>query len=208
MSSSTHSLRQDVLGTHFDWVLEGVTARMIDWFWSNMEKGFMLWHPEQHEPLEWPVPPRHGNPFGAIHNAPQTWSDGRRQNLFIRFERLEDLAPEIRDVIVFEHVMVVAGLGFDAEAMKRGEPLGYRVHQWQASDAGVVGRSSAIGTRRKETPEDGLVWADHAGQEILNWAKFLPQLYTLYLVVTDTRRNPFTDLAVIGQGREARYRGA
>lgn len=20
---------------------------MIDWFWSNMEKGFLLWHPEE-----------------------------------------------------------------------------------------------------------------------------------------------------------------
>jgi hypothetical protein len=73
---------------------------MIDWFWSNMEKGFVLWHPEQHEPMEWPVPPVHGQPLGAIHNAPQTWDDGRRQNLYIRFERLEDVKPEVRDVIV------------------------------------------------------------------------------------------------------------
>lgn len=52
---------QDARGTHFDWSLDGVTPRMIDWFWSNIEKGFMLWHPEQHEALEWPVPPRHGD---------------------------------------------------------------------------------------------------------------------------------------------------
>jgi hypothetical protein len=30
---------QDELGTHLDWELEGVTAVMIDWFWSNLEKG-------------------------------------------------------------------------------------------------------------------------------------------------------------------------
>jgi len=199
-------IEHDALGTHFNWTHDGVTARMIDWFWSNMEKGFILWHPEQHEPLKWPVPPVHGNPLGAIHNAPQTWNDGRRQNLYIRFERLEDVAPEIRDVIVHEHVIIVAGLGLDEEAMRRGEPLGYRVHQWQGSDAGVIGRSSAIGTRRKETEADGKVWAAHAAQEIANWGVFLPQLYRLYRVVTDTKRNPFADLGVDGRGREARYR--
>lgn len=71
-----YSVRHDALGTHIDWALDGVTARMIDWFWSNMEKGFLLWHPEQHEPMSWPmswpVPVRHGAPLGAVHNAPQT----------------------------------------------------------------------------------------------------------------------------------------
>lgn len=201
-----YPVSHDALGTHFDWSHEGVTARMIDWFWMNMEKGFILWHPEQHEPMEWPVPPVHGNPLGAIHNAPQTWSDGRRQNLYIRFERFEDVAPEVRDVIIYEHVIIVAGLGLDEESMKKGDPMGYRVHQWQKSDAGVIGRSSAIGRRKKETEDDGKVWAAHAAQEIRNWGVFLPQLYNLYRVVEDTRRNPFADLSVDGQGRNASYR--
>ena len=196
----------DELGTHFDWTHDGVTARMIDWFWSNMEKGFILWHPEQHENLEWPVPPKHGDPTGSIHNAPQTWDDGRRQNLYIRLEKLEWVPPHIRDRIIYEHVVIVAGLGLDEEAMKAGDPMGYRIHQWQASDLGVVGRSSAIGTRRKETVEDGKVWAAHAGQEIANWGDFLPQLYNLYKVVVDPRRNPFADLSVDGRGRDAVYR--
>jgi hypothetical protein len=196
----------DHLGTHIDWSHDGITAKMIDWFWINMEKGFMLWHPEQHEMLEWPVPPVNGNPLGAIHNAPQTWNDGKRQNLYIRFERLRDVAPEIRDVIVYEHVIVTAGLGYDEEAMRQGDPMGYRIHQWQATDYGVIGKSSGIGTRRKETVEQGKVWAAHCLQEIGNWAHFLPQLYSLYLVITDTRRNPYADLSVVGRGRDARYK--
>lgn len=201
-----YKVSHDKLGTHLDWKLESVTARMIDWFWINMEKGFMLWHPEQHEALEWPVPPVHGNPLGAIHNAPQTWSDGRRQNLYIRFEKFKDVAPEIRDVFRYDHIIVTAGLGFDLKAMKRGEPMGYRIHQWKASDGGVIGKSSGIGTRRKETVEDGKVWAAHAAQEVGNWEVFLPQLYGLYRVVTDTRRNPFADLSVKGKGRKAVYK--
>jgi hypothetical protein len=201
-----YPITQDAMGTHFDWKHEGVNPRMIDWFWSNMEKGFILWHPEQHEALEWAVPPKHGNPTGAIHIAPQTWSDGRRQNLYIRFEELKEVAPEIRDYIVYEHVVIVAGLGLGAECLAKPDPMGYRIHQWEKTDYGVVGKSSAIGTRRKETHEEGKVWAAHAGQEIGNWGVFLPQLYTLYKVVTDTTRNPFADLSLIGRGREARYR--
>lgn len=201
-----YAVSHDTLGTHLDWAHDGVTARMIDWFWMNMEKGFLLWHPEQHEPLEWPVPPRHGDPLGAIHNAPQTWNDGRRQNLYIRFERLEDVPESIRDVITYDHVIIVAGLGFDEEALRKPDPLGYRVHQWQASDQGVVGRSSGIGTRRKETVEDGKVWALHCAEEIGNWGAFLPDLYRLYRVVTDTKRNPHADFGVAGRGRAAVYR--
>jgi hypothetical protein len=198
--------RYDATGTHFDWSHDGVTARMLDWFWSNMEKGFILWHPEQHEPLEWPVPVKPGNPIGSIHNAPQTWSDGKRQNLYIRAEKLEEVPAEVRDLVVYEHVIIVAGLGFDDEALKHPNPMGYRIHQWQSCDGGVVGRSSAIGTRRKETAEDGRVWAAHAGQEIANWGAFLPQLYALYRVVKDGRRNPFADLSVEGRGRAAKYK--
>lgn len=195
--------------THFDWALDGVTPRMIDWFWSNMEKGFVLWHPEQHEPLVWVVPPRHGQPLGAIHNAPQTWDDGRRQDLFIRFERLDDVPDVVRDLIEHEHVMIVAGLGLSEAEMRRADeagPLGWRVHQWSAHDGGVRGRSSGIGHRKPEDEAAGRVWAAHAGQEIANWAAFLPTLYRLYRVVDDPRRNPHADLSVQGRGRAARHR--
>jgi hypothetical protein len=200
------TVSHDALGTHIDWTLDSVTPRMIDWFWSNMEKGFVLWHPSQHEKLEWPVPVQNGNPLGAIHNAPQTWNDGRRQDIFIRFEKFADVLPEIRDVIKYKHVIIAAGLGYDLDAMKKGDPMGYRIHQWEASDNGVVGKSSAIGTRKKESVEEGKIWAAHAGEEVGNWAVFLPQLYTLYKVVVDPKRNPFTDLSVEGKGRDARYK--
>ena len=201
-----NTVSHDAMGTHIDWQHDGLTAKMIDWFWSNMEKGFILWHPEQHEQLVWAVPVKHGNPVGSIHIAPQTWNDGRRQNLYIRFEKLEDVEPEIRDYIIYEHVVIVAGLGLGEECLVNPSPMGYRIHQWQKTDYGVEGKSSAIGTRKKETVEDGKVWAAHNIQEIGNWGVFLAQVYTLYKVVTDTSRNPFADLSVEGRGRNAHYR--
>jgi hypothetical protein len=201
-----YSVRHDALGTHLDWTLEDITARQIDWFWSNMEKCFVLWHPEQHEYLTWPVPLEHGEIRGAVHNAPQTWKDGKRQNLFIRFEHIEDVAPEIRDVLSMEHAIIVAGLGFTEEELEAGDPMGYRIHQWERSDAGVRGMSSGIGTRKPETKEQGIVWAEHCAQEIGNWEVFLPGLYKLWKVVEHGPRNPFTDLSLDGTGREAQFK--
>lgn len=197
---------QDQLGTHIDWQHDAVTPKMIDWFWSNMEKGFILWHPEQHEPLEWAKPPIHGNPVGSIHIAPQTWDDGSRQNLYIRFEDLNDIPDNIKEVVVYQHCVVVAGLGFGSQCMENPDPMGYRIHQWQKTDFGVVGKSSGIGTRKKETPEQGMVWSAHCIAEISNWGVFLPDLYRLYKVVENTAFNPFADLTVEGKGKSLHYK--
>lgn len=199
-------ITQDEYGTHLDWEHEGITPKMIDWFWSNMEKGFLLWHPEEHQPLEWAIPPKHGNHIGAVHIAPQTWSDGTFQNLYIRFEDLQNIPDFVRQYIVFEHAIVVAGLGFGEESIHLDQPMGYRIHQWQKTDFGVQGKSNAIGLKKKETPEMGMVWAKHAGQEIGNWGVFLAPLYNLYKVVENTGYNPFTDLTIEGKGENMRYK--
>nr|WP_320131146.1 hypothetical protein [uncultured Holophaga sp.] len=196
----------DGFATHIDWKHEGITPHMIDWFWSNMEKCFLLWHPSQHEPLEWAVPVQPGNPIGSVHIAPQTWNDGTRQNLYIRFEKLEDVAPELRDYICYQHVVIVGGLGFGDEALANGNPLGYRIHQWEKTDYGVVGKSTAIGTRKKETEEDGKIWSAHCIEEVGNWGNFLAQVHQLYKPVINPKYNPFADLSVEGKGRDAKYK--
>lgn len=193
-------------GTHFEWELDSVTPRMIDWFWSNMEKGFILWHPEQHEPLEWAVPPEHGDPIGSIHIAPQTWDDGTRQNLYIRFEALDDIPDWVKEYVKYEHCVIVAGIGFGEEALENPEIMGYRIHQWQKTDFGVKGKSSGIGMSVPEDKEDGKVWAAHAGSEIGNWEVFLPDLYELYKVVENTDYNRYADLTVEGKGENLKYK--
>jgi len=199
-------VKQDSMGTHIEWHHEGITPKMIDWFWSNMEKGFILWHPEEHEPLTWVIPPKHGNPIGSVHLAPQTWSDGTRQNLYIRFEALEDVPAEVKKYIVYDHCVVVAGLGFGPECLENPAPMGFRIHQWEKTDYGVKGKSSAIGWNKKETQEEGIIWAKHCYEEIGNWGAFLPQLYNLYKVVKNTKYNPFADLTLEVKGENAKYK--
>lgn len=195
----------DGKGTHIDWEHENITPKMVDWFWSNMEKSFLLWHPSQHEPLEWAVAPKSGSFIGAIHIAPQTWNDGTRQNLYIRFEDLNSLPVWVKDYIVYEHCVVVAGIGLGDEALKNPQVMGYRIHQWEKTDFGIKGKSSAIGMLKKEDEEAGKVWAAHNSEEIGNWANFLPTMYQLYKVVTNETYNPFNDLSLEGSGETLRY---
>ena len=194
---------QDALGTHLEWEHDGITPRMIDWFWSNMEKGFLLWHPQEHAPLSWAVPVRPGNLVGAVHLAPQTWSDGTFRNLYIRFEDPATLAPEIQERIVFEHCVVAAGLGFGPESLEAEEPMGYRVHQWQGPNAGVVGRSSAIAVARAGVAGGGpgLGEALRRGDRQLGGVP--PAALRLYRVVERPEHNPFADLSVVHDGGRA-----
>jgi hypothetical protein len=113
----------------------------------------------------------------------------------------------VLDAIEYEHVIIVAGLGFDEGEIAANDPLGYRLHEWEDHrDGGVIGRSTAVGRRKPEGVAEGAVWAAHASGEIANWGVFLPQLHSLYEVVTDPHRNPHADLRVEGRGRAARYR--
>jgi len=192
--------------THIDWELEGVTPRMLNWFWSNMEKGDYLWHPNQHNGFEWWVGIQElGTPLGSIHVAPQTWSDGKQIRPYIRMEALADVPDEIKDLVKYDHVVIVGAISILGDDVKRDDPvLGYRVHQWQKTDDGVAGMSSGLEARENDA-DDGLVWAKHAAEEVGNWEVFLPDLWRLYRVITDPAICPYYSFKVEGTGRDVRY---
>ncbi len=193
--------------THIDWELESVTANMIDWFWNNMEKGFFLWHPIEHNDFYWKIPPKVGAALGAIHVAPQTWSDGTQIKPHIRFDDVATLPANIKEVIKYEHVVIAVGIClFEKDYAPDNKPVAYRIHQWEKTDSGVRGMSSAIPvTDDPLETQRGLVWAKHAGEEVGYWADFLPQLYTLYRPVVSPEVNLFNSFAVTGQGETLRY---
>ena len=63
-----------------------------------------------------------------------------------------------------------------------------------------------LGTPEEETQAGGLVWGARCGEEIGSWGVFLPQLYNLYKVVTNTDYNPYADLSVEGKGKDLKYK--
>jgi hypothetical protein len=193
--------------THIDWELEGVTPKMLNWFWSNMDKAFFLWHPGQHTAFYWTIPPKHGQALGAIHVAPQVWADGTKIEPHIRFEDVATLPQEIADIIVYDHAVIAVGICLKKEDYKPdNKPIAYRVHQWEKTDSGVKGISTAIPvTDDPLETERGLIWAEHASEEVGNWANFLPELYKLYSVVNNTEVNPYFSFKVTREGKQLNY---
>jgi len=194
---------------HIDWELDGVTPRMIDWFWSNMEKGFALWHPIEHTDFYWEIKPRCDKFLGAIHVAPQRWSDGTLIEPHIRYEDPATLPQDVADLIVYDHCVAVAGIClFKKDYKPDNLVVAYRIHQWQASDLGVIGRSSAVPMQPEplETAKErGIAWAKHATEEVNYWGDFLPQLYRLFSVVKSPELNPFFPLKLKREGKAVRY---
>src|SRR4030042_2521832 len=202
------AVRQDEKGwTHIDWELEGVTPKMIDWFWSNMEKGFALWHPIEHTDFYWHIKPTGNEALGKIHVAPQVWSDGRLFRPHIRFDDVATLPDDVKEVVVYSHVLVAAGISLTGENVKDSDPpIAYRIHQWEGTDAGVHGLSSAIPMKPDPLEmERGLVWAKHCTEEMGYFQDFLPDLYRLWPVVKNPVINPFFSLKVVREGKSLRY---
>lgn len=200
------AIKQDDKGrTHVDWELDGITPKMIDWFWANMEKGFPLWHPIEHTDFYWHSKPEGDKVIGTIHVAPQVWSDGTKIKPHIRFENPADLPEDVTELIIYDHAMVVAGISLTGENFKEDDPaLAYRVHQWESTDFGVCGMSSAVPVE-PEPLEKGLVWAKHGQEEIGYWGDFLAQLYKLWTVIDNPKLNPFFPLKVVREGKKVRY---
>ncbi len=191
---------------HIDWELDGVTPRMINWFWSNMEKGDALWHPNQHMDFSWFVGIEEaGGPLGSIHIAPQKWDDGKMLNIYIRWDDFSALSVAARDIIKYDHALVAAAISITGENVHRNDKaIGYRIHQWQKSDNGIVGMSSAIEIERADI-NNGMVWAKHATEEIANWEIFLPRLYELYKVISNHHICPYYSFRVERRGKDVVY---
>ncbi|MEI8258548.1 MAG: hypothetical protein WCJ30_22980, partial [Deltaproteobacteria bacterium] len=68
-----------------------------------------------------------GGPLGSVHIAPQTWGDGVKIRPYIRMEKLADVADEIRDLIKYDHAVIVGAISILGDNVKRDDPvLGYQ----------------------------------------------------------------------------------
>ena len=201
-----YSVRQEDNGrTHIDWVLDkSVTAEMVDWHWSNMDKTFILWHPSDHYGFEWYIPVTPETFTGAIHYTLQTrggrqdmtMEQCREMGLGLAYIDPATLAPEVAEYIIYKHACIVG-------ARKHGkiDPNfnSIRIHQWEEREEGLVGMVSAIMFPPYDVEKEKqrmLDWTPHAAMEIGNFENFLPQLFNIWKAVDNPRINPYHDLTI------------
>ena len=163
-----------------DHEIHGVTPDMLDWWFCNMEKGFVLWHPMDHIAFEWEIPPSKNGYIGAIHIAEQGAS---RSSIFKARVRYADPSEIIDFPIIYEHITVAVGPGPD------GKPSpNYSTHQYEAASYGT--RLRSIQHHEQGRPREAAeAWIMHCKQEMGYLPNFLPQLYKMWQVVEDPAIN-------------------
>lgn len=186
--------------------LPGVSAKMLDWFWANMEKCYYLWAPGSHKRFNWVKEPWKYGFTSSIHMISE--SVGEENPVFggngICIHRLGlDYFPFTTHL---EHV-ICEGTFNDL-----GEFVDATIHMWEDCDGGCNHITAAVMNPNVQEPPafvkemiaaDPTVKivppssTDHAEYEASQWPIFLPTLYKLWENHPDPTQNVRCDLRVI-----------
>ena len=184
--------------------IPGVTVRMLDWWWSNMEKGYYLWAPGSHKRFNWVREPWRYGFVNSAHCIAESVGEGYA--VFggngIQINRLDmDYFPFTE---ALEHV-IVEGVFNDL-----GEFIDMTVHMWDACVGGCRHITAAVANPYASEPPRFVIEmmkaggkppiapssTDHCEYEAGRWSLFLPQLYQLWDSHPDPTQNVFYDLSV------------
>lgn len=194
-----------VLQSQTQHFLPGVSAKMLDWFWANMEKGYYLWAPGSHKRFSWVKAPWQYGFVNSVHKISESVGKG--------FEVFGGEGVEIYrlglDCFPFTYALshvIVEGVFNDKD-----EFVDMTVHMWEDCDGGCNHITAAVASTTisepphfvkeilSHNPNAKLVapsTTDHAEYEASRWPKFLPQLYKLWEGHPDPSQNVMCDLTV------------
>ena len=199
--------------------LPGVSAKMLDWFWANMEKCYYLWAPGAHKSFRWLKAP---NCHGFLNSAHEIVEPHGPVNMCIQISRLnpQEWYPftECLDHMICEGIY-----------NNKGELNDATIHMWQDVEGGCVHiYASMVNNKISELPDcilkliadlqklnsEGEVVSgqppveetqegetingsqNHSAYESAMWPKFLPQMYALWDGHPDPSQNVPCDLTV------------
>lgn len=179
-----HYVIQDKDGrTHVHWELDGVTANMIDWFWCNIEKC----NYNQHSKMKFEWMEGHGVkekncPLDAVYSMTQEWYDGSEIRSYLRIETLNHIPEQMKELIRYDHVVALGGISlFGNDVQPDGPAFAWRLHQWQKTDNGVMGITSAY-TKPGSSVESGQTWANQIIDKLRDWEQNLAETYRSYML--------------------------
>jgi hypothetical protein len=172
MAEEKNDLVYDVVIDH---ELHGVTIEQIAWWGANIEKGYPLWHPEDHK-SHTPFPERPGE--YAI--AKEKMGDGPVMEL-----HLQSPGDDISEDLPIVYTDYVVGGG---KPDPDGKVRNYLIHQYEATLYGV--RARTIMHREEGMPRQfAEAFRKHCTEEIGRFPEFLPQLWKMWQVVKDPEIN-------------------
>jgi hypothetical protein len=159
--------------------IHNVTPDMIDWWFDNMEKGYILWHPSDHKGFRWEISPAKVGHVGAVQLVSQKQGNAPLQEMRIRWDDISACPVPI----TFEHVMVTCAR-YDSD----GKPVLMAIHQYEAASYGTHHHHIAV-SRLPDAIEETHSKPSHSDLEAARWPEFLPELYKMWQVVIDPEIN-------------------
>lgn len=190
-----------VITTQAQHFLPGVTAKMMDWWWANMEKGYYLWAPGSHKRFNWVRTPweygfeksAHMISEAMVPGKPVFGGDG------VQINRLP-----LSWYFFTTHLshVIVEGV-FNG----KDEFVDSTIHMWEDVEGGCNHIVAGVAnTRCSEPPAfvleaptsapDPADGAHHSEYEASRWPVFLPTLYHLWEGHPDPSQNVICDLTV------------
>lgn len=164
-----------------------------------MEKGYPLWHPEDHKSFVWEVPPKPGTAVGAIQiNEQGPPGAVRKPGGGGQWVDPDLLPQDIKDWIIYEHVIALGRLGPDN---KFHIPI---THQYEAASYGTRHRFT-IHLQRPRSAEPARTRPTHPDVEAKRWEEFLPELYKMWQVVKDPAINRQCCCKIKKEGSTIKY---
>lgn len=193
------------LGEQTQHFLPGVSAKMLDWFWANMEKGYYLWAPGSHKRFNWVREPWKVGFLQSAHMISESVGEGMA--VFggngIQINRLD--LSYFPFTYALEHV-IVEGIFND-----KGEFIDMTVHMWEDCEGGCKHITAAVASTTATQPPHFILEmlqenpdqipvapseTDHEEYEAYMWPKFLPTLYHLWENHPDPSQNVQCNLEV------------
>jgi len=194
-----------------DHIIPGVTAEMIDWWWVNMEKGYELWHPDEHKGFKWLVKPPLNGHIGAVQIATEIIDSGPVRDLRIEWVDPNIGTPEQKDFWTYEHLLTAGTTG----AQPGTKPQVMLSHQWEAIPGGCKMRScmhgfggplpgspssSSLPPYPSGKKPSGGGWRVHNIAEVSTFKAFLPALWGIWQAVPDPSINRQCSLKIKKEG--------
>ncbi|MFR8319077.1 MAG: DAPG hydrolase family protein [Catenibacillus sp.] len=195
-----------VLASQKQHFLPGVTSKMLDWFWANMEKGYYLWAPGSHKRFNWVKSPAEYGMEQSVHMISETIGKGcpvfGGNGVQIHRLSLETFFPF---TTCLKHV-ICEGVYNDV-----GELVDSTIHMWEDRAQGCVHMTATVQNSRVSMPPAFIIdmlkdhpnakiipnfATDHEDYEASQWPVFLPTLYRLWENHPDPSQNVHCNLEV------------
>ena len=167
--------------------ITGVNAKMVDWWWGNMEKGYHIWVPGEHYGFDWIVPPCEVGYEGSVELSYEF--DPRHPMKLMRINLSNYPFTEC-----FEHCWLTKS--------SIGPVKGMLIHMYQDVEGGIEWRTvqftTAMMAKLMEKVSSKMPdVSSHMEYESGRLNAFLPQLYDLWKDHPDPWENIHSDLTTV-----------